>query len=77
MQAGCTLALGLYQARRKLVGWECMDKSYWGEHHALGDVLDILQLSLYDATTTMWHHDACLCRAVERILYGVEVERAV
>ena len=53
MQAGCTLALGPYQARRKLGGWECMGKSYWGEHHALGDVLDILQLSLYDATTTM------------------------
>jgi len=48
-----------------------------GEHHALGDVLDILRLSLYDATTNIWHHDACLCRAVERILYRVEGERAV
>ena len=48
-----------------------------GEHHAFGDVLDMLQLSFYDATTNIWHHDACLCRAVERSLYRAEGERAV
>src|SRR4029453_1561561 len=57
MQACPMQILRLCEVRREpVVVWEYTTSPAGIEHHALGDVLDMLRLSLYDAALTYLHH---------------------